>query len=162
MIVYVFRHGDAETKAESLDKTDESRRLTLKGRDQAKNVCEQAKKLGAIPSVILSSPLERAKQTAEIVREIFNTKSELRIDSCLEPDAKPEEIYHMLKKLSKKDEVILVTHLPILGHFISDFVNWKDVWTNLEMNNGAMMKISSQKTMPRKGSGTVFWLLPQM
>lgn len=162
MIVYVFRHGEAEMKAQSPEKTDESRRLTNEGKSQLRSVCEEAKKLGAKPTVIISSPLARARQTAEIAREILGPKSEYKVDSCLEPEAKPEDIYSVLRKLNKKDEVVLVTHLPILGHFIADFVSWKDVWSNLEMLSGSIMKIDSQKTLPRSGSGTLFWLLPQM
>jgi phosphohistidine phosphatase len=162
MIVYVFRHGDAETKSQSPEKTDESRRLTNEGRGQVKRVCGEAMKLGAKPTVIISSPLVRAKQTAEIAKQILNPKSNLKIDSSLEPEGKTEDLYKSLGELNKKDEVMLVTHLPFLGHFIGDFTNWKDVWTNLEMYNGAMMKIDSPKVFPKRGSGTLFWLLPQM
>ena len=162
MIIYVFRHGAAETKGESPEKSDASRRLTQEGRVQVKNVCEAAKKLGASPSVIISSPLVRAKQTAEIAREILNPKAEFKIDNCLEPESNVDEIYKTLSKISKNDEVMLVTHLPILGNFIADILSWKEVWTNLEMANGAMMKIASRKTLPKRGSGEMFWLLPDM
>lgn len=160
MIIYVFRHGEAETKAESPEKSDASRRLTSKGREQVKSVCEAAKKLGASPSVIISSPLVRAKQTAEIARETLNPKADLKIDNCLEPESNVDEIYKTLSKIKKNEEVVLVTHLPILGNFIADILSWKEVWTNLEMGNGAMMKIASRKTLPKNGSGEMFWLLP--
>jgi phosphohistidine phosphatase len=162
MILYIFRHGEAETTGESPEKTDESRRLTSGGREQVKKVCEEARKLGANPTMIMSSPLVRAKETAEIAREILNSKAELKIDNCLEPESEPEEVYKALSKLSKKDEVVLVTHVPILGRLISDLVDWNGLSDHVEFHNGAMMKIESRKTLPRSGSGTMVWLLPAM
>ncbi|MGI0078844.1 MAG: phosphohistidine phosphatase SixA [Nitrososphaerales archaeon] len=161
MIVYAMRHGEAETKAESPKKSDQSRRLTSEGRKQVKNVCEVAKTLGARPNVIISSPFVRAKQTAEIASGILNTDADLKSDNCLEPGSSVDEIYMALSKLKKNDEVVLVTHLPILGHFIADFVSWKGVPANLEMENGAMMKIVCKGTLPKSGSGEMIWLLPK-
>jgi phosphohistidine phosphatase len=162
MILYIFRHGEAEATAESPEKTDESRRLTSEGREQVKKVCEEARKLGANPTVIMSSPLVRAKQTAEIAKEIMNPKADLKIDNCLEPESEPEEVYKALSRLTRKDEFVLVTHVPILGHLISDLVVWKELGDHIEFHNGAMMKIESRKTFPKSGSGTMVWLLPQM
>lgn len=162
MIVYALRHGEAETKAQSPEGNDKSRRLTPRGSVQVKIACNFAKKLGAKPSVIFSSPYSRATQSAESAREILNPKCKLKIENCLEPESKPEEIYKLLSGVGRAEEVVLVSHLPVLGDFISDFVSWKDAWINLEMPPGFIMKIGCFNTHPKSGAGTVLWLLPQI
>ncbi len=157
MIVYIFRHGEAETKVESPTKTDEGRRITAEGEEQVKRVCLIAKQLNTEPRAILCSPLIRAKQTAEIAKELLNPKAELKIEASLEPDREPEDVYAALSKLRRSDSVILVTHVPILGKLIFDLLGGH---ISLEMNNGALAKIES-KSLPKSGSGTLIWLLPQ-
>ena len=157
MIVYIFRHGEAETKAESPTKTDEGRRITADGAEQVKRVCRIAKQLNAEPNTILTSPLIRAKQTGEITKELLNPTAELKVEASLEPDREPEEVYTALSKFKRSDNVMLVTHIPILGRLIFDLLGGH---VNLEMNNGALAKIES-KSLPKSGSGTLMWLLPQ-
>ena len=157
LIVYIFRHGEAETKAESPTKTDEGRRITADGAEQVRRVCRIAKQLNAEPNAILTSPLIRAKQTGEIAKELLNPKAELKVEASLEPDREPEEVYAALSKFKRSDNVMLVTHIPILGRLIFDLLGGH---ISLEMNNGALVKIES-KSLPKSGSGTLMWLLPQ-
>lgn len=158
LIIYIFRHGEAETKAESPTKTDEGRRITAEGAEQVRRVCIIAKQLKIKPDAILSSPLVRAKQTAEIAKELLNLKAELKVEASLEPDREPEEVYAALSKFRRSESVMLVTHVPILGRLIFDLLGGH---INLEMNNGALAKIES-KSLPKSGSGTLIWLLPQI
>src|SRR5262249_46148483 len=64
MEIYVIRHADAEPLSETV--TDDAERpLTETGKGQAKAVGQCLQKLGAKVDVILTSPLLRARQTAE-------------------------------------------------------------------------------------------------
>ncbi len=161
MIVYIFRHGEAETKKDSPDKTDAGRRISAEGRTQVKNVLEIMGKLDQRPAVILSSPLTRARQTADIVKETLNPNADVTIESSLEPDAKVENVYKALSKFKSSDGVILVTHYPILGHLLNDFLNLEDIWENYEMGNGGIARIDF-KGLPKSKNGTLKWLLPQI
>ncbi len=158
MNVYIFRHGHAENKNESPDKTDEGRRLTPEGEEQVRWVCERAKGLGLDPTLILTSPLVRARQTAELARKFLHSNAEVREDSCLRPQAGVEEVFRFLAKLKAKDQVVLVTHLPLLGHLFESLLDW-NVWDQLDFDNGAMARIDS-KTRPKAKSGTLVWVLP--
>ncbi len=158
MNLYIFRHGHAENKDQSPAKTDEARRLTKEGKEQVRWACTKAKELGAKPTVILTSPLFRARETAKIADQIFRPTGGVREDPCLVPEAQVEEVYRSLGKLKSTDSVVLVTHLPILGHLFEDLLDW-NVWDQLDFDNGAMARIRS-KTRPKAKSGTLVWLLP--
>ena len=155
MILYIFRHGEAETKAESPTKTDEGRRMTTEGKEQIRKVCALAKQIKMEPNVLLSSPLTRAKETAEIAKTILNPKAELKITESLSPEGEPEEVYSALSEFKRADSVVLVTHIPILGKLIFSLLGGH---INLEMNNGAVMRIDS-KSLPKAGSGVLIWLI---
>lgn len=158
MIIYIFRHGHAETKAESPDKTDEGRRLIDEGRAQVKWTCAKAKEFGAVPTVIISSPRARGRETATIARAAMGSKPRVLTDTCLEPDADVKDVYRALSKLKKTDSVVLVMHLPQLGHLLVDLLDWKAVWQNLDFENGAMARLDT-KGMPKSKSGNLIWLV---
>jgi len=65
MKIYVMRHGPAEDFAPS--GSDADRALTAPGRDRVRAVAKLLAAEDEAPRVILSSPLVRALQTAEIV-----------------------------------------------------------------------------------------------
>jgi phosphohistidine phosphatase SixA len=108
--------------------------------------------------VIISSPRARGRATAEITKRIMNPKAEVMSSPCLEPEAKVQEVYKVLSKLKKSDSVVLVVHLPHLGHLIADLLDWKAVWKNLDFENGAMARIDC-KTLPKAKTGNLIWLL---
>jgi phosphohistidine phosphatase len=63
MHLYLLRHAEAEAPVSG----DRARRLTAKGREQAAKVGKFCARHGIGPSVILSSPVVRARQTADLV-----------------------------------------------------------------------------------------------
>jgi len=63
MRLYLLRHAEAEILAAS----DAARRLTSKGEEQAARVGKFCAKHEITPAVILSSPVVRARQTADLV-----------------------------------------------------------------------------------------------
>ena len=158
MIVYIFRHGHAENKGDSPDKTDEGRRLVKEGKEQVEWTCKMAKELGVVPTVIMSSPRARGKQTAEMTKQLLNPKATLMTDACLEPEEKAPLTYKVLSKFKKDDQVILVAHLPNLGHLFEDMLDWKASWPNLDFENGAMARIDF-KGLPRPKVGKLVWLI---
>jgi phosphohistidine phosphatase len=158
MIVYIFRHGHAENKGDSPDKTDEGRRLVKEGEEQVRWTCAQAKKFGVVPTVIMSSPRVRGKQTAEMTKQLMNPKATMLTDGCLEPEGKAAPVYKVLSKFKKEDQVILVTHLPNLGHLFVDMLSWEASWKNLDFENGAMARIDF-KGLPKPKAGNLVWLI---
>jgi len=89
MEIYILRHGEAE---ESLRIPDEERSLTPEGRRRLGDVLLRARAAGAGASLILSSPLRRAVETAELAAGILGTRAQVRKTDALRPDA--EAIVH--------------------------------------------------------------------
>ncbi|NMX31256.1 phosphohistidine phosphatase SixA [Pseudomonas sp. WS 5413] len=110
MKLWVLRHGEAESHAPS----DAQRNLTERGREE---VLHSAAHLIGLPiSAIIASPYVRAQQTAQLVREALGFVPEIRTVSWLTPDGNPLQV---LEKLDTDDNVLLVSHQPLVGNLIS-------------------------------------------
>ncbi|ABU82407.1 SixA phosphatase family protein [Ignicoccus hospitalis] len=72
MIAILFRHGKAVSAQRA--GSDEERWLTEEGKEDVRRVA----KCLPTPTAIYSSPLRRAKETAEILSEVFNVPYEVK------------------------------------------------------------------------------------
>jgi phosphohistidine phosphatase len=79
-VVHLCRHATAAG-----GEPDELRELTPEGVDQARALGRQLAAAPDSPTVVLTSPLVRARQTAELVAE--ETGAELRVEPLLAPGA---------------------------------------------------------------------------
>ena len=69
MQIYILRHGIAEDAGPG--QSDSERALTSEGKKKLRNVLRAAHEAGVTPALILTSPLKRAVQTAELAAEIL-------------------------------------------------------------------------------------------
>lgn len=107
MLLYLLRHAEAVDEA----KSDAVRELTEKGIEQAYRVGKFCRKNKFIPSIILTSPLKRAEQTARIVaKEIVN--AEFIVDPVLSAGMQPETALDELKAYARFQSLMLVGHEP--------------------------------------------------
>ena len=67
MELYFLRHGEADWP--NWKKSDDERPLTKRGKEEIREVAKFLVRVKAKPSLILTSPLPRASQTAEIAAE---------------------------------------------------------------------------------------------
>ncbi|MFL1502266.1 phosphohistidine phosphatase SixA [Pseudomonas sp. O64] len=110
MKLWVLRHGEAEGHA----RTDAERNLTEHGRGE---VLRSAAQLIGLPiSAIFASPYVRAQQTAHLVRDVLGFEPDIRTVAWLTPDSNPVQV---LEKLDTDDNVLLVSHQPLVGSLIS-------------------------------------------
>jgi phosphohistidine phosphatase len=122
MDLVLFRHADALNVGEAGIKTDEERPLSDKGKVRAKASARGLKALGLKPDLILSSPLVRARQTAEIVARETGLNGDVEICDALEPGGLPRDLLVRLSEAMDLECVICVGHLPDLGVLASQFV----------------------------------------
>ncbi len=102
MLLYLLRHADTEASAES----DEARRLTEKGREQARKVARFLEAHELHLSLVLSSPVRRAHETAQLVVE--QMRSELLPAPWLACGMRPETAIEELKAYRSQSSVMLV------------------------------------------------------
>jgi len=159
MLVYIFRHGESEAPAKGKGHATEERHLTPDGRMWAKRVVSVAEKeIGFRPAVILSSPLARAKETAEIARQTLDLKSEIQIEDCLLGERPFKDVYASLRKLKSPASVALVSHLPLIDHLLADLLGAD---SNIRLHTGAIAAIQC-KGNPGHARGSLRWLLPPL
>lgn len=80
MKLYFLRHGIA-VDAEVWHGSDSDRPLTPDGIARMKREAKAMQRLGIVPDIVVSSPLLRAKQTAEIVAARLELGNRLREDA---------------------------------------------------------------------------------
>jgi len=107
-----FRHGEAVSVGEA--GSDEERWLTEKGRRDVEVV---ARLLPWRPSVVLTSPLRRARETAEIISSLYNV--EVRIEERLAPSVFS---FEALEEIDPADATVLVGHAPSINNVVSALI----------------------------------------
>lgn len=110
MKVWILRHGEAQAHA----RTDAERNLTEHGR--AEVLRSAAHLIGQPLGAIIASPYVRAQQTAQLVRDVLGFEREILTVPWLTPD---EDVRQVLEKLDTDDDVLLVSHQPLVGNLIS-------------------------------------------
>lgn len=121
MILYVLRHGEAVERADGI--SDEWRYLTEQGRADVRKVVERVTKCGHKPRLILSSPLVRAVQTAEIAAQQACRKNKTIIAQALQPDGDLEELTRRILEQKDAKRVMVVGHEPLLGSLVASLLD---------------------------------------
>ncbi|MBC6430317.1 phosphohistidine phosphatase SixA [Nostoc sp. HG1] len=159
MELYLIRHGIAEDKG--LDIKDEERSLTKEGRQKSEKVAQKLVKLGLSFDLILTSPLVRARQTAEILIA-EKLSSQLEESSHLAPDG---QISSWLKdwleprNYSQNTQLALVGHEPDLTNW-AEILLWGEVKGSLVLKKAGMIGIKLPETGSPLGRSQMFWLTP--
>ncbi|WP_202214240.1 phosphohistidine phosphatase SixA [Methylacidimicrobium sp. AP8] len=115
MTLYFLRHATAAREAP----TDAERPLTKEGRHEARIAGKALHRLGVRPNFLWSSPLLRARQTAEIAAEAFTHPPAVEIKAELANDTPTSMLLALLKPLPPDCEIILVGHMPSLSEHLA-------------------------------------------
>jgi phosphohistidine phosphatase len=113
MIVHLVRHAEAVEQSPEIP--DEQRFLTSRGRTRFRKVAVSLRKSGIHPDLILTSPLIRAVQTAEILAQALKFKGELQVAPQLAHGFQAQQFYELLAQFPRAKEIALVGHEPELG-----------------------------------------------
>jgi phosphohistidine phosphatase len=156
MNVYLLRHAHALPLGEQGAQSDEERPLSDEGRRQMALVADAVKRLGLKFDQVLSSPLRRAAETArELCRHLGLPDSALMMCDQLEPGVPSKKLMKRLRSLEAND-VVLVGHTPDLPEHAAWLLGSKR--TQLDIAKAGLACILCEAP-PRKGVGTLVWLL---
>ncbi len=113
MRIFLVRHGDADAEVpEGLG--DEARALTVKARQQiGAHFASVADRIGVV-GLVLTSPLVRAVQTAQILSAVLKYEGPLRAHRSLLPDMPVGAIDAVITEHAS-DDIVLVGHSPSMG-----------------------------------------------
>lgn len=139
--IYLIRHGKAEDYDAVRHASDADRRLTPEGKDDLARIGKHLRRVDDKIEVVLSSPLRRARETAEILADALGVKVE--IFSELEP---PMSANRLLTKVRRRIEVrmALVGHEPGLSQTIAAWIRAHTFATPMKKAAIARLDISSE------------------
>jgi phosphohistidine phosphatase len=157
MILYFVRHAIAVPQG-SAGAADVERELTREGIDKMKRAATGLRAAEAIPDIILSSPLVRARQTAEILMEAFDGKPVLTVVQALAPGGNRSELYLEIRKHADARALMLVGHQPSLGEIAGEIV-WGTPSHPLDLKKGGACAMEVDKVAPAP-RGTLLWIMP--
>ncbi len=137
MNIYLIRHGDAERAGAG--KKDYDRELTQSGRLKLKNAVSGWSSLAGNFDYIITSPLTRAVQTAEIIAEVLKPKNEIIIDKKIAPGSRTESIVEIANYLGGND-IAFVGHQPDFSEHVSALISSSGAY--VEFKKGSIAKIA--------------------
>jgi phosphohistidine phosphatase len=147
MELYFLRHGEADWP--DWKKSDDERPLTKRGKKQMRDVAKFLDRLKVRPDLIVTSPLPRAAQTAEIAADYL--KAKLRKDELLAPGFGASKLPTVLKRHRAK-VLMLVGHEPDFTQVISELTG-----ASLKLSKGGVALLDVD---PESEEGKLLWLFP--
>ena len=158
MNLFLLRHGVAVERDEFDYAGDAARPLTPKGKKQLRTVAAALRALGLCFDVILSSPLVRARQTAEIIAVELKLQKHLVFADELKPGGDAKKLVQKIAGLKKvPGNVLLVGHEPDFSELISLLVTGNH-GGGFALKKGGLAKLEIQKLRAGK-CATLVWLL---
>ncbi|HEY3132960.1 MAG TPA: phosphohistidine phosphatase SixA [Acidobacteriota bacterium] len=154
MIIYLVRHAIAQ-EAASWQEKDETRPLTREGMEKMREIAAGLSVVVSGFDQICTSPLIRARQTAEILAQQFKSRGDLLVWEELVPGAKPHSLE---KKLTSLDVpvVALVGHEPHLGYVMSYFLTGKENILRPDFKKAGVCCMEYDGSLP----ATLLWFIP--
>jgi phosphohistidine phosphatase len=155
MDLYFLRHGKAEDVGERGASDDFSRALTAVGVTEMEAEAKALQRLGLEPHLIVTSPLVRAKQTAQIVAKRLGLKKELVETEMLAPGCDVKHVRKLLSSYDTHQTIMLVGHEPDFSTIVGELIGA----ASIELKKGGVAAVSIERSI-RAGAGVLQWLIP--
>jgi len=152
--LYVLRHGIAVPHGDP-DITDDERPLTPKGEKRVKQVARGLRRFKVEVDRIVTSPLPRARRTAEIVADVLELTDYLESAEELRGDASAKSIQQWLKTRTE-DRLMIVGHNPSLSDLIGLLIAAGPKAAPFELDKAGIAALSGTPEAPMR----LDWLAP--
>lgn len=158
MELYLIRHGIAAERGTYAN--DDERPLTVEGRKRMRQVAKRLRGLGLTLDPILSSPLARAQQTAEVLLDAGFGPT-LEIVDFLAPEGSIGDWLNWLanQQQSPGSNMTLVGHEPDLTSWAEQLV-WGSTRGSLNLKKGGVIGLQLPDSGSPLGNSSLFWLTP--
>ncbi|AFZ42664.1 phosphohistidine phosphatase, SixA [Halothece sp. PCC 7418] len=155
--LYLIRHGIAVDRAPS--QPDETRPLTEEGQKKTQKIAKEIQNIGVTFDLILTSPLLRATQTAEILREVGLTET-VETFSALAPGGNLQDWVQWWEHLPQHHKTIaLVGHQPDLGNW-AELLVWGETQEKLVVKKAGVIGLNCPDQGSPLGRSELFLLTP--
>jgi len=154
--LYIMRHGKAARRGPAYS-DDAKRPLTAQGIKDLQEISRGLIRLGVGVDWIVSSPLVRARETAQIVAESFTPQAPVEITEALNPGAATETLLAFLAKHSARKSTLLVGHEPGLSELAGRLIGANpDAGLALKKSGCCLITFPD---LPRFSKGQLLWWL---
>ena len=151
MQLYFMRHGLADRAEWSGD--DFERPLTAEGRSKIEKSARRLRDIGLQADYILTSPLVRALQTAEILADALELKDRLVVDDRVDPGFDLARLRSILSAYADADGIVLVGHEPSFSEVVGGLIGGGMV----VCKKGSVTRVDLET--PQSRHGELVWLL---
>ena len=151
--VYLIRHAIAEERGDEWP-DDDLRPLTKEGKERFSAAARGFLRFASAPEQIVTSPLIRARQTAQLFARAAKLPLSVAAMDELAPGHSPAVVLAEVQKLGGAS-VALVGHEPDLGYLAAHLLGAK---RPLPFKKGGICRIDV--TWERVPQGTLGWFLP--
>jgi phosphohistidine phosphatase len=159
MNLYFMRHGIALPADEPSIAHDGERPLTSKGIKRMRKAAKGLRRLNIPFDALLTSPLLRARQTAEIVASTLGLEDRLEEISGLAPESTVEHLMFGLTRYQDRSHVLLVGHEPLLSKTLISLLSCgKSANLSLELKKGSLCRVEIE-ALPASSPAKFHWLL---
>lgn len=152
MMLFLMRHANAGTVRENPE-LDSKRGLVKEGKEQCMLM---ARLLGALKvpiDVIVSSPLKRARQTAQLVGTELGYDAQVEVSPALGLNASYADFQRLLEKYADREGILVVGHNPSIFQFLGRMITGNG-GAAIRMRKGSIACVRADRHPPR-----LQWLL---
>ena len=143
MNLYLMRHANAGlSRVNPL--LDRKRGLIKEGKEQCMLMARVLSALKVQVDVIVSSPLKRALQTAQLVGTELGYDAKVEISPALSPEGDYPAFQDLLAKYADREGVLAVGHNPNLFQFLGRLVTGNG-GANLRMRKASIVRVDLER-----------------
>jgi phosphohistidine phosphatase len=159
MNLFILRHASAGTRRLN-PALDVKRPLDKDGKRHCLHLAHILNSLQINFDLIVSSPLKRSLQTAQLVGTETGYETPILISNALAPAATYAQFQRLLRECSPYENVLVVGHNPNITMFLANIVTGAQVAegsrqpANIRLRKGSLARLSLQR-----GPATLQWLL---
>jgi phosphohistidine phosphatase len=158
MNLYIIRHAISVDEGTPGYESDSERPLTDKGRKKMRQIARGLRSLGVEFDLVLSSPYARARETAEILADIYRMRKKITFTENLIPLGNPELLIGEINESCSVDSIALVGHEPHLSTLIGILIA-ENAKLDITLKKGGVCYLSADNLHHREHCATLEWLL---
>jgi phosphohistidine phosphatase len=151
--LFIVRHAIAADRSDKWP-DDSKRPLTHEGAARMRKAADGLAALGVTPDAVITSPLVRAEQTADILLKSLGGDARLLTTPALAPGGSPAAVAEAIAALSKGRNIVLVGHEPGLGELAAWLVGARQP---LPFKKGGACQIDVADWPAAPKAGTLMW-----
>ncbi len=159
--LYIMRHGIAVERGSAGFSDDAKRPLTPEGKKKMREIAAGLVRAGFDVDWVVTSPLIRAAETAEIVADELGPGVAKDYCEALRPGGSPEALITFLAKHPSRKRVLVVGHEPDLSQLAARLMG-AGRHANLAFKKGGGCLITFIEFPPKSPGQLVWWLTPRL